>query len=64
MLDYMWGNSLCRNRLLCEQLAIMTKRICLHPIEYLNPGELTDKIFLIKNTDDDGQTFETIVSNK
>ena len=27
-------------------------------------GGITDKIFLIKKTDVEGQTFETIVSNK
>ena len=30
----------------------------------MTPGEIKDKIFIIKKTGDDGQTFETIVSNK
>ena len=41
----------------------MTKLTYLNPIEYLNPWEIEDKIFIIKKTDDEGQTFEPIVSN-
>ena len=35
-----------------------------NPIGYLNPWEITDKIFIIKKNDDGGQTFETIASRK
>ena len=38
-----------------------TKLIYLNSIGYLNLWETIDKIFLIKKTDDEGQTFETIV---
>ena len=38
---------------------IITKRIYLHPLGYLNPREITDRIFLTEKTDDEGQTFET-----
>ena len=50
--------------LLCEQLAITTKRIHIHSIRYLSSSEITDKIFINKNNDDEGQTSETQVSNK
>ena len=33
-------------------------------LKYLNPWEITDQMFIIKNTDDKGQTLETVVSNK
>ena len=51
-------------RLLYEQLAIKTKQIYLHPIKYLSPWEITDKIFLIKKNDNELKTFVIIVSNK
>ena len=40
------------------------KIICLYPIGYLNRWEIIDEIFLFKKTDDEGQTLETIFSNK
>ena len=40
--------------------SITTKRLFLNPIGYLKPWEITDKIFIITKTDDDGQTFENI----
>ena len=33
-------------------------------IEWFNPWETTGRVFLIKKTNDEGRTFETIVSNK
>ena len=33
-----------------------------HQILYLNPWEITDTVFLIKENDDEGYTFKTIVS--
>ena len=33
-------------------------------IAYVSPWEISNQIFLIKKTDDKGQTFETIVSSK
>ena len=51
------------NRLLWDEFAITTKGIYLYTIGRLNPWEITDKIFMIKKTDDEGQIFETIVSN-
>ena len=47
--------------MISDQFAITTKRIFLHPIEYLNAWEI--KLFLIKKSDNEGQIFETIVSN-
>ena len=41
--------------LLCEQLAITTKRIHIHSIRYLSSSEITDKIFIIKTNDDEDQ---------
>ena len=46
-------------RLWNDQLIITTKRISLYSIWYVNPWEKTDRIFLIKNTDDENKTFET-----
>ena len=45
-------NGIC---LLRDQLTITTKRK--HLIGYLNPGKITDKIFLIKKTGDDDRLF-------
>ena len=36
----------------------------IHRIGYLSPWEITNKIFIIKNTDNEDQTFETIDSKK
>ena len=33
-------------------------------IRYLNQWEITDKLFVIKKTGDEGYTFETIISTK
>ena len=43
---------------------IYNKPIYLYPIGYLNPWEITDKIFIIKKIDDQGPTLETMDSNK
>ena len=51
---------LCDSELVTLQTIICRK----HSIRYLNPREITDKIFIIKKTDDEDITFETIVSNK
>ena len=39
------------------KLAITTNWIYIPPIGYLNPREITNKIFLIKETYDEGQTI-------
>ena len=40
------------------------KNVYLQAIGYLYPWEIKNKIFPTKKTDDGGQVFETIVSNK
>ena len=47
-----------------DLLTITTKRIDLHCIGYSNPWEITNEIFVIKRTDDQVPTFETIGSNE
>ena len=56
--------SIHKDCLLCDKLAIITKRMYLFPIGYLQPWKITDKLLLIKESDNEGQTFENIVPNK